>query len=51
MTSLPISSKTKTFHTAPSAEAFVGSWLGSSCASMSVIGALRFSMRFMLATL
>jgi hypothetical protein len=50
MTSLPISSKTKTFHTAPSVDAFVASLLGSSCASTSVMGAFRFSMRFMLAT-
>jgi hypothetical protein len=49
MTSLPISSKTSTFHAAPSAGAAVASWLASSCASMSVMGALRFSMRLMLA--
>ena len=49
MTSLPISSNTSTFHTAPSAEVFVASWLGSSCASMSVMGAFRFNMRLMLA--
>lgn len=47
MTSLPISSKTKTFHTAPSTDVFVASW--SSCASMSVMGAFRFNMRLMLA--
>ena len=50
MTSLPISSNTRTFHTAPSVDAFVGSLLESSCASTSVIGALRFRMRLMLAT-
>lgn len=49
MTSLPISSNTSTFHTAPSAEVFVASWVASSCASMSVMGAFRFSMRLMLA--
>lgn len=50
MTSRPISSNTSTFHTAPSAEGFVGAGPGSSCASTSVTGAFRFSMRFMLAT-
>lgn len=49
MTSLPISSNTKTFHAAPSVEVFVGSVVGSSWASTSVTGALRFKMRFMLA--
>jgi hypothetical protein len=49
MTSLPISSNTRTFHTAPSA-GVVASWVASSWASMSVTGAFRFSMRLMLAT-
>ena len=46
MTSLPISSKTKTFHVAESVD---GSLIGSSCASTLVTGALRFRMRLMLA--
>ena len=49
MTSLPISSNTKTFHTAPSADGFAGSLFDSSCASTSVMGAFKFRMRFMLA--
>lgn len=50
MTSLPISSKTSTFHIAPpvavavSGASFVSFW-----ASTSVMGALRLRMRFMLA--
>lgn len=48
MTSLPISSKTSTFHIAPP-EAASGASLASFWASTSVMGALRFRMRFMLA--
>jgi hypothetical protein len=50
ITSRPISSKTRTFHTAPSADVPVVSWPASSCASTSVMGALRFRMRLMLAS-
>jgi hypothetical protein len=49
MTSLPVSSNTSTFHTAPSADVLFDSWLASSCTSMSVMGAFRFNMRLMLA--
>ncbi len=49
MTSLPISSKTKTFHAASSPDGAEGSAAASSWASMSVMGALRLRMRLMLA--
>lgn len=49
MTSLPISSKTKTFHAASSPDGADGSVAASSWASMSVMGALRLRMRLMLA--
>lgn len=49
ITSLPISSKTRTFHVALSAEGLAGSGWESSWASMSVMGAFRLRMRFMLA--
>ena len=48
MTSLPISSKTNTFHIAPPV-AVSGASFASFWASISVIGALRFRIRFMLA--
>lgn len=48
MTSLPISSKTNTFHIAPP-EAGSCASAASFWASTSVMGALRFRIRFMLA--
>lgn len=48
MTSLPISSKTKTFHIAPPEDVSCASG-ASFWASTSVMGALRFKIRFMLA--
>ena len=48
MTSLPISSKTNTFHIAPP-EAGSCTSAASFWASTSVMGALRFRIRFMLA--